>query len=101
MNVNMPDDWAEQAKALYEKGENEQAAAIAFRALEHAQQNKDKQQQATAHNTIGITYLKRSQYEKRQESQQDAEQQGEREIADETGRGLARQLDPALHTDGE
>lgn len=64
MNDNMPDDWAEQAKALYEKGENEQAAAIAFRALEYAQQNKDKQQQATAHNTIGITYLKRSQYEK-------------------------------------
>ena len=64
MVMDVPDNWAEQAKDLYEKGAHEQAAAIAFSALALAEQNQDQQQQATAHNTIGITYLKRSLYEK-------------------------------------
>jgi len=56
-------DWAEQANQLCERGEYEKAADIASQALEHAQRYGHQQQEATAYNTIGISFLKRSMYE--------------------------------------
>lgn len=56
--------WDETARLLYEKGQNEAAEEIAKKALENAFNEQDLASQATAFNTIGITYLNRTLYEK-------------------------------------
>lgn len=67
MFEKMNDDvksWDETARLLYEKGQNEAAEEVAKKALQNALNEHDFATQATAFNTIGITYLNRTHYEK-------------------------------------